>query len=326
MGKQGLIQKLALQQKLSPQQILLMKLLQIPSIALEQRIKQEIEENPALEDTAEITEENQDNDGDEDYENDFDNENSDEFDLNDYMQDDEIPSYKLHANNYSQDDERREIPFASGNTFHDNLNAQLGLRSLDETQAIIALTIVGNLDDSGYLQRDLNAMVDDLAFTQNITTTPDEILYVLRIIQEFDPSGVGARNLKECLLIQLKRRKEEDPGLDLGLPILVIERYFNEFTKKHYDKIIKKAKITEKQLKNAIDEILKLNPKPGNSLNETDKTNQYISPDFMITNLDGKLELSLNSKNTPELRLSKTYIEMIQAYAADKSKKSSQQK
>jgi RNA polymerase sigma-54 factor len=325
MGKQGLIQKLALQQKLSPQQILLMKLLQIPSIALEQRIKQEIEENPALEDGSELSDSEGENSEDE-FENDLDNENGDEFDFNDYIGDDDIPSYKLQSNNYSADDERKEIPYASGKTFQDSLISQLGLRKLDEKQIIIALNLIGNLDDSGYLQRDLNAMVDDLAFTQNVTTTPNEILSVLKIIQDFDPVGVGARSLKECLIIQLQRKQEENPDMDLSLPILVIERYFNEFTKKHYDKIMKKAHISEEQLKEAIGEILKLNPKPGNSMNDTIKMNQYILPDFIITNNDGKLELALNSKNTPELRLSKSYVDMIEAYASDKSKKTSQQR
>jgi len=326
MGKQGLIQKLALQQKLSPQQILLMKLLQIPTMALEQRIKQEIEENPALEDLAESEDEYKDPDSEDDFENEFDNESSDEFDLHDYIDDDEIPSYKLQANNYSSDDERKEIPFASGKSFHDHLISQLGLRNLDEKQNTIALTIIGNLDDSGYLQRDLNSMVDDLAFTQNLTTTPDEILKVLKIIHEFDPAGVGARNLKECLLIQLRRKQEEEPGPERTIPILVLERYFNEFTKKHFDKIMKKARISEDELKFAITEILRLNPKPGNSMNETTRTNQYISVDFIINNPDGKLELTLNSKNTPELRLSRNYTEMIEAYVSDKSKKTTQQK
>jgi len=326
MGKQGLIQKLALQQKLSPQQILLMKLLQIPSIALEQRIKQEIEENPALEDGSELDDSMSENEQEDEFENDLDNENGDEFDLNDYISDDDIPSYKLQTNNYSADDERKEIPYASGKTFQDNLIAQLGLRRLSEKQELIAQNLIGNLDDSGYLQRDLNAMVDDLAFTQNVTTTPNEILSVLEIIQDFDPAGVGARSLKECLLLQLHRKQNENPEIDLSLPILVIDRYFNEFTKKHYDKILKKAHIDEEQLKEAITEILKLNPKPGNSMSESVKTNQYILPDFIITNNEGKLELALNSKNTPELRLNKSYLDMIEAYASDKSKKTSQQR
>jgi len=326
MGKQGLIQKLALQQKLSPQQILLMKLLQIPTMALEQRIKQEIEENPALEDLSESEEEFKDPDTEDDFENDFDNEASDEFDLHDYIDDDEIPAYKLQANNYSADDDRKEIPFASGNSFQEHLISQLGLRNLEEKQNVIALIIIGNLDDSGYLQREPNAMVDDLAFTQNVTTTPDEILKVLKIVQEFDPAGVGARNLKECLLLQLRRKQYEEPRPELNIAILVLERYFNEFIKKHYDKIMKKARISEDDLKAAIAEILRLNPKPGNSISETSKTNQYISADFVVTNPDGKLELTLNSKNMPELRLSRNYVEMIESYVGDKSKKSSQQK
>jgi RNA polymerase sigma-54 factor len=326
MGKQGLIQKLSLQQKLSPQQILLMKLLQIPTMALEQRIKQEIEENPALEDLAESEEEFKDQDSEDDFENEFDNEASDEFDLHDYIDDDEIPAYKLQANNYSPDDDRKEIPFASGNSFQEHLISQLGLRNLEEKQNVIALIIIGNLDDSGYLQREPNAMVDDLAFTQNLTTTPDEILKVLKIVQELDPAGIGARNLKECLLLQLRRKQIEEPRPEINIAILVLERYFNEFIKKHYDKIMKKARISEDELKSAIAEILRLNPKPGNSISETSKTNQYISADFVITNPDGKLELSLNSKNMPELRLSRNYVEMIESYIGDKSKKSTQQK
>jgi RNA polymerase sigma-54 factor len=303
-----------------------MKLLQIPTMALEQRIKQEIEENPALEDLAESEEEFKDPDSEDDFENEFDNEASDEFDLHDYIDDDEIPAYKLQANNYSPDDDRKEIPFASGNSFQEHLISQLGLRNLEEKQNVIALIIIGNLDDSGYLQREPNAIVDDLAFTQNLTTTPDEILKVLKIVQEFDPAGIGARNLKECLLLQLRRKQVEEPRPEINIAILVLERYFNEFIKKHYDKIMKKARIDEDELKSAIAEILRLNPKPGNSISETSKTNQYISADFVITNPDGKLELSLNSKNMPELRLSRNYVEMIESYIGDKSKKSAQQK
>ena len=242
MLNQRLQQKLL--QKLSPQQILLMKLLQIPSMALEQRIKQEIEENPALEEAG-AQEDDQGNDvldrdddledtGEEDYDS-----KDDEFDLDDYLDDDDIPAYKTSTSNQSADDERKEIPYASGMSFHDMLLAQLGLRILDEKQKAIAETIIGNLDDSGYLQRDVNAMVDDLAFSQNITVSDDEILDVLSIIQEFDPSGVGARNLQECLLIQLRRKQDTDaPAIDLAITLL--ESYFNEFVKKHYDKIMKK--------------------------------------------------------------------------------------
>jgi RNA polymerase sigma-54 factor len=327
MLNQRLQQKLL--QKLSPQQILLMKLLQIPTIALEQRIKQEIEENPALDESSDMDEtdemdqdfnepiESEEADGEK--EEDFETKNSDdEFDLDDYIDDDEIPSYKLNSNNYSSDDEKREIPLVSGTTFHDLLFDQLGLRYLDETQLQIASYIIGNLDESGYLNREVIAMVDDLAFTQNIQTTKEDILNMLLVIQEFDPPGVGARNLQECLLIQLK--KKDDPGKSVELAIVIIERYFNEFTKKHYEKILKKAKITQQELKDGIEEILKLNPKPGNSLSDSTKTNHYILPDFIIFNNNGDLELQLNSKNTPELRLNRTYVDMLETYANSKNK------
>jgi len=320
MLNQRLQQKLL--QKLSPQQILLMKLLQIPTIALEQRIKQEIEENPALEETAgneEVDNELSANDDDirEDEKDDFDKDNE-EFDLNDYLDEDEIPSYKLNANNTSPDDEQKQMPFISGTSFHELLSSQLRMRILDEKQKQIAEHIIGNIDDSGYLQRDLNSMVDDLAFTQNISTNPKEIELLLHIIQEFDPPGVGARNLQECLLIQLKKIDTKTNSVQLA--ILLLERYFNEFTKKHYDRILKKANISEEELKEAISEVLKLNPKPGNSLSDTSKINQYVIPDFTINNNDGELELLLNSKNTPELRLNKTYMNMLETYALNKRK------
>lgn len=319
MLNQRLQQKLL--QKLSPQQILLMKLLQIPSMALEQRIKQEIEENPALEEAGSLDNEDnelsseQDSDGETDYDS-----KDDEFDLNDYMDEDDIPSYKLSANNRSADDEHREIPYASGMSFHDMLHSQLGLRRLDEKQMAIAETIIGNLDDSGYLQRDIPAMVDDLAFSQNIHVSDDEIQEVLAVIQDFDPAGVGARNLQECLLIQL-RRKDTGDKPSISRAIQILDHHFNEFVKKHYDKIMKKLRIQEDELKASLDEVLKLNPKPGNSLSETVKTNQYVIPDFIIHNTNGELELALNSRNAPELRLSRSYTNMLEAYAENKKDK-----
>lgn len=322
MLNQRLQQKLL--QKLSPQQILLMKLLQIPSMALEQRIKQEIEENPALEEASTLDDSREDGDEgddriDDSQEEEYDSKD-DEFDLDDYLNDDDIPAYRTSSNNQSADDERKEIPFASGLSFQDMLLSQLGLRILSEKQNVIAETIIGNLDDSGYLQRDIHAMVDDLAFSQNLTVTDDEILEVLSIVQEFDPSGVGARNLQECLLIQLRKKQNSDTPA-IGLAIIILENYFNEFVKKHYEKIMKKARINEDELKDALAEILKLNPKPGNSLGETTKTNQYVIPDFIIHNTNGDLELSLNSRNTPELRLSRAYTELLEAYAENKKNK-----
>ena len=322
MLNQRLQQKLL--QKLSPQQILLMKLLQIPTIGLEQRIKQEIEENPALEvDAPEVEDADREMEQDQD---EYDNENpeedkiekDEEFDFDDYIDDDDFPDYRTHINNRSPDDEFREIPYASGTSFHELLREQLGLRTLDEHKYKIGLYIIGNIDDSGYLQRSVDAIVDDLAFTANVETNKKEVEEVLGVIHQFDPAGVGARNLQECLLIQLKRKKKEEPDKDLDLAIRIVNRYFNEFTKKHYQKIMKRAEVSEEQLKAALDEILVLNPKPGNSLSETTRTNHYIIPDFKITNTSGKLELSLNSWNSPDLRISNQYALMINSLSQQK--------
>ncbi|MCF8334452.1 MAG: RNA polymerase sigma-54 factor, partial [Bacteroidales bacterium] len=291
MLNQRLQQKLL--QKLSPQQILLMKLLQIPSVALEQRIKQEVEENPALEDgdnTEEIESEEltpEDKEAEE--------QDSEEFDISDYLEDEEIPAYRLKTQNTGPDDEEKSVPYASGTTFHEMLQSQLGLLSLDDHRMQLAENIIGNIDESGYLHRSLDAMVDDLAFSQNITTNKKELEEVLEIIQEFDPPGVGARDLRECLLLQLERKDDPDENVELAKQIL--RHHFKEFTKKHYQKILKKAGITEEQLKAAKDEILKLNPKPGNALTDTTRSNHYVIPDFIITNDDGELKLHLNSRN-----------------------------
>lgn len=321
MLNQRLQQKLL--QKLSPQQILLMKLLQIPSVALEQRIKQEVEENPALDDgnsTEEIDSEELSSAEDSDADND-----SEEFDLSDYIDDEEIPTYKLKTQNSGPDDEEKSIPYASGTTFHEMLQSQLGLLDLDEHKMLLAENIIGNIDESGYLQRSLDSMVDDLAFSQNVTTDKKELEEVLEIIQEFDPPGVGARDLRECLLLQLERKDDETDD-NIRMAKQIIKRHFREFTKKHYDKILKKAEITENQLKEAIDEILKLNPKPGNSLSDTMRSNHYVIPDFIITNNDNELQLQLNSRNAPELKLNRTYMDMMEAYSENKKNQTKQQK
>jgi len=322
MLSQKLQQKLL--QRLSPQQILLMKLLQIPSIALEQRIKQEIEENPALEDANDPEDFNEGDDMSSEVESDpvdeLERERQD-FDITDYLDDDDIPAYRLNAGNTSSDDEHREVPYASGASFHEILISQLGLRVLTEKQIKIATYIIGNIDDSGYLNRELTAMVDDLAFTQNIMTDVDELNDMLRVVQEFDPSGVGARDLKECLIIQLKR-KEQTPSVQLAIEL--VDEFFDELTKKHYDKITKKLKISDDDLRDAMNEILKLNPKPGNSLDEGVKSSQYIMPDFFVYSRDEELELQINSRNMPELRLSRNYVDMLETYAENKSKTNSQ--
>jgi RNA polymerase sigma-54 factor len=329
MLNQRLQQKLL--QKLSPQQILLMKLLQIPSMALEQRIKQEIEENPALELPDEAAD-NQDEENfddmddtpagsDDEPESDDFKESSpeDEFDFNDYLDEDEIPAYRMAANNQSPDDDQRDVPFAAGTSFQEYLISQLGLRELTEKQYQIGLTIIGNLDDTGYLQRDPDAMTDDLVFSQNLAASKEEILEVLKVIQDLDPPGIGARNLQECLLIQLRRQDIRSREVELAM--LILERHFDEFTRKHYDRIIKKARITEEDLKGAIQEILKLNPKPGDSVSETTRLNNYVIPDFSVRNINGELELTLNSRNAPELRINRQYIDMMETYSENKHTK-----
>ncbi len=316
MLRQRLQQKLL--QKLSPQQILLMKLLQVPAMELEQRIKQEIEDNPALEaeglddhQTDEMM--NDDTPNDEKNDNDDYDENiSDDFDVDDYYKgEDEIPEYKLQTNNKGRDDDQKDIPFSIGVTFHEFLKQQLGLRNLTEFQYQIGLYIIGNIDESGYLKRSVDSMVDDLAFIQNMNTSKEDLEQVLKIIQDFEPSGVGARSLQECLLIQLRQKQKEEYSEIRELAIKILQRYFNEFTKKHYQKIMKRLNITEEQLKNVLTEIVTLNPKPGNSLSDTSKNSQYIIPDFTITNNNGELELTLNSWNTPDLHISNNYLNML---------------
>ena len=305
--KQQLAQRL--EQRLSPQQIQLMKLLQVPTMELDQRIKQEIEENPALEEGADQEEDDFDNTDDE-----FDDEtdNDDDFDLSDYL-DDDSSDYKTQANNSSKDDEERVIPLSGEQSFQEKLTEQLHLLDLDDKQFLIADILIGNLDESGYLNRDLEAIVDDLAFSMNVEATEDEVAVILSLIQELDPAGVGARNLQECLLLQIKRKQDGDIVRYTAKKIL--QDFFDEFTKKHYDKIAKKLEIEDEDLKEAIDEILRLNPKPGGSMRESAKNYQQIIPDFMLFENEGRLELSLNSRNAPELKVSKEYESMLRSYA-----------
>lgn len=305
--KQYLVQKL--EQRLSPQQIQLMKLLQVPTMELDQRIKQEIEENPALEEGADYEEDEYDNASDD--EDEFDNDDPD-FDISDYI-DEDGSDYKTKANNHSKDDEERVIPLSGESTFQEKLTEQLQLLDLDDTQYVIADTIIGNLDESGYLNRELESIVDDLAFSANIMVTEQEIEEVLIVIQELDPAGVGARDLQECLLIQINRKQDGD--ITRYTAKIILEQFFEEFTRKHYDKITKKLEIEDQDLKEAIDEILKLNPKPGGSMKETAKNYQQIIPDFLITEFEGKLELTLNSRNAPELKVSREYEQMLRSYA-----------
>jgi len=319
MLKQSLQQNML--QKLSPQQIQLMKLLQLPTVSLEQRIKEELEINPALD-------EGKDNDEEfEEKEEDFEEredatEAQEDFDFSDYMDDDGTPDYKYNISNHSKDDEDRQIPLSGGKTFHERLENQLSLQNLNEAEFQIGQHLIGSLDDSGYLRRELSAIEDDLAFTQNIMTTEDELMKVLRIIQQLDPAGVGARDLQECLLIQIHRKDRNK--LSIVFATHILEEYFDEFTKKHYEKIKKNVEISDEDLKSAIDEILRLNPKPGNSMNESVKNVQVVVPDFNMTLKDGEIEISLNGRNAPELKVSREYKNMMKAYSESKKTDKSQ--
>lgn len=291
---------------------------------LEQRIKAEIEENPALEE-GDIEETNMQDSQSDDVSSDPNDKDKDEFTLEDYIDEDEYPSYKLNAQNYSKDDKREEIPFSVGLSFQDYLESQLGLRSLDERQHLLALYLLGNIDDDGYLRRKLENIVDDVAFALNIKTDEPELIGILRIIQELDPPGIGARNLQECLVLQIEAKELESPAIKLAHRIL--KDYFEEFTKKHYDKIINRLNIKDEQLKDALDEILKLNPKPGSAYTDPQhKGFGHIIPDFLLENNEGDLELNLNAKNVPELRVSRTYNEMLQGYQSNKGNNSKSEK
>lgn len=304
--KQHLAQKL--EQRLSPQQIQLMKLLQVPTMELDQRIKQEIEENPALEEGADQPEEEFEQD---DYGDEGDDSRDDEFDISDYLDDD--PDYKTRVSNKGRDEEEKVIPLSGEQTFQERLQQQLHLLALSDQEFIIADTIIGNLDESGYLKREVDAIVDDLAFSQNISTTEEEVEKVLGLIQDLDPAGVGARSLQECLILQINRRQNGDITRYTAKKIL--EEHFEEFTKKHYTKLQKKLEIDDEDLKSAIEEIVKLNPKPGGSMKEAARNYQQVIPDFMITEQEGRLQLTINGRNAPDLKVSKEYQQMLRKYA-----------
>ena len=325
---QSLQQKLL--QRLSPQQIQLMKLLQIPTANLDERIKEELEENPALEVTEEGKEDFEENHQDEisdnsDEEYDGSEDEYGNIDISDYVNDgdDEVADYKLRDDNYGDNDEQKTIPLRVETSLHDMLIDQLGMLSLDERRFKIAEQIVGSIDDDGYLRRELSSVVDDLAFRQNIDSSPTEIEELIKRIQHFDPPGVAARDLQECLMLQLTRQQKD--GREVTLAVRVVEKYFDEFTKKHYEKIQRGLNIDDNELKEVITLILKLNPRPGGNVGEINKAESYIIPDFFILNNAGKLELTLNSKNAPDLRISEGYRDMLKEYDRG-SKKDKRQK
>lgn len=287
------VQKLL--QKLSPQQIQMIKLLELPTIQLEQRIKQEIEENPVLEE--EPSEEQQD-------------EEPKEVSVEEYFAEDDTPKYKYHANNYSPDDQKRPVYLTEGISLQESLIQQLGFKNLSEREMTIAIYIIGSIDDDGYLRRDLTSIADDIAFSTGIDATVDEVEKTLHTIQQLEPVGIGSRNLKECLLLQLDALPELNPAQKLARKILT--SYFDEFTKKHYEKLISRLSVSEDEFRHAIDEIVRLSPKPGNLYSDDKSTAQpYITPDFTLDYQNGIFDLRLNSANVPDLKINRRYMEMI---------------
>lgn len=305
-------------QKLSPQQIQLMKLLQVPTANLEERIKEELEENPALE----VGEEGQEDEfeaddfksEDDDYEAEVSTDDYDNIDISEYVSegDDEVGDYKLRDDNYPEINDGKVIPVKVESSFHEMLVAQLGMLDLDERMQKIAEQIVGSIDDDGYLRREISSITDDLAFRQNIMSNEAEIRELIKLIQTFDPPGICAKDLKECLIIQLKRKLGE--GKEVIIAMQVMEKYFEEFTKKHYEKIQRGLGLTDLQLKDVINQIIKLNPRPGGNIGSINKAESYVIPDFFIFNNNSILELTLNSKNAPDLRISEGYRDMLKDY------------
>jgi RNA polymerase sigma-54 factor len=323
MLKQSLQFKLS--QKLSPQQIQLMKLIQLPTQAFEQRLQEELVENPALENGKEESSEYDEYDDvsdNEDYD-DYEGERIEAEDINidEYLSNDETPDYKYQTNNYSDDDEDNSMPFIAGVTFHQDLLNQLNTFILSDEERDIAEFLVGSIDDMGYIRRNIQDIVDDLAFTQGIYTDEATVSRILGIVQELEPSGVAARDLQECLLLQLKHKTPTD---SIELAIDVIENQFDAFSKKHYEKLLQKYEISKEQLRKIIDEIEKLNPKPGGAYDGNQKPIEHIVPDFTIKIVDGELELLLNGRNAPELHVSKDYQDMLQSYKVTSDKSNAQ--
>jgi len=300
---------LKLSQKLSPQQIQLMKLIQLSTLELEQKIQNEIGDNPALETGKE--EVSKDDIVDENISE------SDDLNIDDYINDDEIPSYKTEINNYSSNDNDKIIPVSGGISFHQNLKSQAQNLMIKTEEIPIADFLIGSIDESGYIRRDIDEIVDDLAFSQNIFVTSDQVKNILKKVQTLDPPGVGARDLKECLIIQLKRKTSKSEVLILAEKILT--QSFDEFSRKHYQKLIDKYKIDKDTLKLIIESISKLNPKPGGNLSTESRNNQII-PDFILSIEDGKLNVILNRRNAPELHVSGNYKEMLKGYKESSSK------
>lgn len=310
--------QIKLSQKLSPQQIKLMKLIQLSTLDLEQKIEAEIGENPALESGVEAAKlDNQENDFEENTKIE-----TDEIDIDQYLSDDEIPSYRLYSNNYSSDDEERTVPLSGGISFHQSLLQQMGNLILNEDEMLIAEFLIGSIDDSGYIRRSDDELIDDLAFTQNIFTDKKQLDKVIRSVQSLDPPGVGARSLKECLQLQLEKKKKDRPEVVHALKI--IKEEFDHFSHKHYTKLQDRVGITQEELKKALEFIARLNPKPGGALSSTIQ-NTHVVPDFILTLEDGRIEVKLNRRNAPQLKVSNTYKDMLEGYQESDKKSKTQQ-
>lgn len=320
MLKQHLQQKL--QQKLSPQQIQLIRLLELPNIELEERIKHELEENPALEEGTEPVDDFEANE-EMDSEDMASRDSELDLSLGDYLTEDDIPDYKLKEMR-ERAEQKEDIPFSAGQSLNESLLQQLGLRDLTTKEIKTAEYIIGNIDDDGYLRRDLSAIADDLVFQEGLEVDEEDVEKILHIIQDFEPAGVGARTLQECLLIQLEK-KEQTPVTALAIQVLT--DYFDEFTRKHYDKILKGLSIDEETLKKVFHEITLLNPKPGSLLGGTMETAMSrVTPDFLVEAINGELFLTMNNRGIPEMRVNRDYMEMFQDYVANKANQTSEMK
>ena len=318
------IQHLKLEQKLSPQQIQLMKLIQLPTQELEERLEQEIQENPALDEGADEDEKDRDEDEwDNDLDNTEDDSNVDDVNWDEYLSDDEIPAYKIQTNNYSPDDEQYSVPISVQENFIDRLHAQIGMQDLDDTEYQVAEYIIGSIGDDGLLEREVLDIVDDLAFNRNIFVEEADVERVLKVVQRLDPAGVGARDLQECLLLQLARLTQTK---EVQLAEQVLGKYYDAFIKKHYSKLMEGLNIDETELKAVQDVILRLNPKPGNTSGSGGRVAANVIPDFFISINDGELEMRLNGRNAPELRISRDYREMLEHHKAAKDKASKSDK
>ena len=317
MLKQQFKQKLL--QKLSPQQIQLMKLLQVPTAALEARVKEELEANPALQDGKEQQNEKEDVLADT-KESEEKEDPTEDIDLSEYLQDDDFSSPSYNSGSYGgggDDEEDKSIPIETHKSFYEHLMEQVGMLRLNEKDHAIAEQVVGSIGEDGYLRRELSAMVNDLAFSQNIVATEEEVAEILQKVQAFEPAGVAARDLRECLLLQLRKGENDDTDYEESeeLALRILEEQFDAFSKKHYSKLEDKFGITRDELKDAVDEILKLNPKPASAYSGGgQRIRQYIVPDFMVENKDGELKLTLNSRNAPVLRVNHEFQNMMKAY------------